>query len=338
MGQKINPTIFRLGVNKTWKTEFFEKKTHELPLYTFKDLEIKNYVERFFETQGILLHDYKQHYSNSTLNLYISYFISSEFSIDKKSKNANNNYLTLINSEGVKKTVLDTFSSDLKTYSIFKNSLFKNQNAKEAYKMKNYLKSNSNTLLESNLAKLNTESNKDLLTSMKIEGILNNFFRVLSLFTNNKFNIVVNFCCLNKDLSYLKKTQEKNFMLLQKFKSTPSFKEGIELLFHTVYSKSSAYLLTKFIALQIKKVKRHKFFLAFLKQALTVLLNSKFSKVKGVKIIIKGRLNGVPRASHKILTIGDTPVQSLNAVIDYAQMTVHNANGSYGIKVWVVEK
>ena len=26
MGQKTNPNIFRLGVNKTWKTEFFEKK------------------------------------------------------------------------------------------------------------------------------------------------------------------------------------------------------------------------------------------------------------------------------------------------------------------------
>jgi len=45
MGQKINPNIFRLGVNKTWKTEFFEKKAHELPLYTFKDLEIKSYIE-----------------------------------------------------------------------------------------------------------------------------------------------------------------------------------------------------------------------------------------------------------------------------------------------------
>ena len=72
MGQKTNPNIFRLGVNKTWKTEFFEKKRNELPLYTFKDLEIKSYVERFLKNQGIFLHDYKQHYSNSTLNLYVS--------------------------------------------------------------------------------------------------------------------------------------------------------------------------------------------------------------------------------------------------------------------------
>jgi lycopene beta-cyclase len=54
MGQKINPVIFRLGVNKTWKTEFFEKKNNELPLYVFKDLEIKNYIENHLN-----LKDYK---------------------------------------------------------------------------------------------------------------------------------------------------------------------------------------------------------------------------------------------------------------------------------------
>ena len=31
MGQKVNPNILRLGVNKTWKTKFFEKKNQELP-------------------------------------------------------------------------------------------------------------------------------------------------------------------------------------------------------------------------------------------------------------------------------------------------------------------
>lgn len=100
MGQKINPTIFRLGVNKTWKTEFFEKKNHELPLYVFKDLEIRNYIERVLETYGIILHDYKQHYNGSTLNLYISYFITSDFILNKKETDKK---LTLVNSAGEKK-------------------------------------------------------------------------------------------------------------------------------------------------------------------------------------------------------------------------------------------
>ena len=62
------------------------------------------------------------------------------------------------------------------------------------------------------------------------------------------------------------------------------------------------------------------------------------SKIKGVKIAVKGRLDGVPRAKQKIIMIGDVPAQSISAKLDYSQTTMHNSNGSYGIKVWIVEK
>lgn len=341
MGQKVNPNIFRLGINKKWKTEFFEKKRHELPLYTFKGLEIKEYVERFFEIQGIILHDYKQHYSNSTLNLYISYFVLSEFVTIKKNKTIK---LILMNSSGNSKVVLKEPSTTPLSL-VQKNShstLFNNQTSKSYYNIKKYLNNNLKlrelTLPTSSSTGCENVVGKPALPNSRIEGILNNLFKVLSLFTNNKFNIVANFCCLNKNLNFLKKTQQKNFILLQKFKGTPFLKEGVELLFYVVYTSASATLLAKFIAIQIKKVKRHKFFLSFLKQTLSVLINSNLSKVKGIKIIIKGRLNGVPRAKHKILTIGDVPVQTISTIIDHAQITAHNSNGSYGIKVWVVEK
>jgi len=335
MGQKINPNIFRLGVNKKWKTEFFEKKGHELPLYTFKDLEIKSYVERFLETQGIILHDYKQHYSNSTLTLYVSYFVSPEFVVDEK---ARSNKITLMNQSG-NTEILDDIKTPVKTIAeSSQDSLFKTQTSRNYYDIKKYLSLHPNTLKSVNKKLIVSDNLQGSLVNSKIEGVLNNLFKVLSLFTNNKFNIIINFCCLNKNLSFLKKTQKKNFILLQKFKGTPFLKEGIELLFHAVYNNNSANLLAKFIAMQMKKVKRHKFFLSFLKQTLTILSNSNFSKVKGIKVMIKGRLNGVPRAKHKIITIGDVPMQSISAIVDHAQITTHNSNGSYGIKVWIVEK
>jgi len=335
MGQKINPNIFRLGVNKKWKTEFFEKKRHELPIYTFKDLEIKSYIERFLETQGIILHDYKQHYSNSTLTLYISYFVSSDFVMDKKVKT---NKITLINQSGSTKTMADVKTVNRAVTESSQKYLFKAQTPKDYYSIKKYLSSHSNVLNLAMKKSFESTDRKEISIDSKIEGVLSNLFKVLSLFTNNKFNIIINFCCLNKNLSFLKKTQKKNFILLQKFKGTPFLKDGIELLFNSVYNSNSANLLAKFIATQIKTVKRHKFFLSFLKQTLTILSNSSFSKVKGIKIIIKGRLNGVPRAKHKIITIGDVPIQSISAVVDHAQVTTHNSNGSYGIKVWIVEK
>jgi ribosomal protein S3 len=335
MGQKINPNIFRLGITKEWKTEFFEKKRHELPLYTFKDLEIKSYIERFLETQGIILHDYKQHYSNSTLNLYISYFVSPEFVLHKKNKL---NQLTLTSSSGSTQVVTEVQPLGKNVAQSLPPALFSTKAPSDYYNIKKYLKTDLNFVKTFNTNSTSFKELQETSINLKVQGVLNNLFKVLSLFTTNKFNIIVNFCCLNKNLNFLKKTQKKNFILLQKFKSTPFLKEGIELLFYVVYNNNSANLLTKFIAMQIKKVKRHKFFLSFLKQTLTILSNSSFSKVKGIKIIIKGRLNGVPRAKHKIITIGDVPVQSIGATIDYAQLTAHNSNGSYGIKVWVVEK
>ena len=90
MGQKVNPNIFRLGVNKKWKTEFFEKKSRELPKYTFKDLEIGRYIERFLETRNLFLHDYNLQYNDSSLNIYISYFVTSSFIFDKNLEHQKN--------------------------------------------------------------------------------------------------------------------------------------------------------------------------------------------------------------------------------------------------------
>ena len=58
----------------------------------------------------------------------------------------------------------------------------------------------------------------------------------------------------------------------------------------------------------------------------------------GIKILIKGRLNGVPRAKQKTLIIGKVPVQRISENINFHQTTTTSSTGSYGIKVWVIEK
>jgi len=330
MGQKTNPNIFRLGINKTWKTEFFEKKQHELPLYSFKDLEIQNYIERFLDTHGILLHDYKQHYNNSTLSLYVSCFITTNFLAQSKKMSENIVVLNGSNQKSVKikSQICEKSNCDSNIQKPDLDDISK----KNLYKMKEYFMkySSNNTMLKSN-----TSSD---ISSVKIEGIFNNMLKVLNLFTNNTCNIVLNLSCLNKDLTYLKGLKKKTFVSLQKFRGTPFLKEGAELLFCVTHSNGSARLLAKFITIQLKKTKRHKFFFTFLKQTLTILLESTLSKVKGIKIMVKGRINGVPRAKHKTITIGDVPTQSLDANIDYCQLTTQNSSGSFGISVWVVER
>ncbi|QXE46247.1 30S ribosomal protein S3 (mitochondrion) [Nitzschia inconspicua] len=345
MGQKLNPTIFRLGVNKIWKTEFIEKKNRELPLYIFKDLEIKNYIERIFETNGMIVHDYKQHYNASTLNLYISYFITSDFVLDNSKSREK---LIVKNGNGNRCVIYKEIRKNISFYEFSSNKIIKNLllNPSKFYEMKKYFKVNSHSqLLTQSFAAnfLETQNNKSIKvssnqTKINIESFCAGIFAVLNSFFGTHVDIVLNFCCINKNVHFYKFTQEKTFIAFQKFKNTPFFKDGIELLFNVAYNLDSANLLAKFIAFQLKKVKRHKFFLSFLKQTLSVLIASRLAKIKGIKIIVKGRLNGVPRAKYKILIIGDVPVQTISAKLDYSQITTHNSNGSYGIKVWVAEK
>jgi hypothetical protein len=263
MGQKVNPNILRLGVNKTWKTEFFEKKSQELPLYTFKDLEIKNYIERFLEKHGLILHDHRQHYSNSTLNLYLSYFITSDFNLKKSDIQK----LIVVNKSGDKKPIQSNVLNLHNNSTRFIELPNEQINSKHFYKIKKYLKLNRYhdvqklVQMYSHFAIDNQLSG--IVSKRKIESVFDQLFKVLNLFTNNKFNIVINFCCINKDLTFLKFSQTKKFSLLQKFRNTPFLKEGVELLFHVVYNKNSANLLARFIALQLKKIKRQKFFFRF---------------------------------------------------------------------------
>lgn len=343
MGQKLNPTIFRLGVNSTWKTGFFEKKSSELPLYIFKDIEIRNYIERVFEMNGLIMHDYQQHYNTSTLNLYVSYFVTSEFLLNKKKGNET---IIIKNSEGNRKILNKVVTSNNYFYSILKNKpyLISNDSLK-LYEIKQYLTLNSHSQLLTKASFVSfqeLQKNKYLQSrsasakNVKLVTVFNEIHNVLNSYLTNNRQIVVNFCCINKNVQFLKPVQ--TFVSFQKYRNTPLFKEGIELLFNTVYNGSSANLLAKFIAFQLKKVKRHKFLLAFIKQTLTILLTSNLAKIKGVKILVKGRLNGVPRAKHKTIIIGDVPVQTIAAKLDYSQTAIHNSNGSYGIKVWVLEK
>nr|YP_009829240.1 ribosomal protein S3 [Codium fragile]QJC59758.1 ribosomal protein S3 [Codium fragile] len=336
MGQKVNPNILRLGINKTWKTKFFEKKNEELPLYTFKDLEIKNYIERFLEKHGLLLHDHKQHYSSSTLNLYVSYFITFDFNLRK----SENQKFMLVNKSSNKKHVQNDTQEVSNNLTTSIGLLNEQINSAHFYRIKKYLElscyKDLRKLVQTEPSFTIDDYSFKASNKLKIKSVFDRLFKVLNLFTNNKLNIVVNFCCINKDLTFLKFSQTKKFSLLQKFRNTPFLKEGTELLFHIVYTKNSANLLVRFIAIQLKKIKRQKLFFSFLKQALSILIDSNFSKIKGIKIIVKGRLNGVPRAKHKIISVGDVPVQSIDEELDYSQTTVHNSSGSYGIKAWVV--
>ncbi len=65
---------------------------------------------------------------------------------------------------------------------------------------------------------------------------------------------------------------------------------------------------------------------------------SQMKGVTGVKIMIKGRLDGNEIARKEWLREGRIPLQTLRAKVDYAATTAFTTYGTIGIKVWVYKK
>lgn len=382
MGQKTNPNIFRLGKTKTWDLQYFEKKPNETSVYTFKILEIKKFIHKFFKDHGLIVHSCEIQYLNeNSLNICIFYYLTfnslnmissinkiQNIKFEKKTdlienKSSTHNYqklkdepnklLSFINKfkTKVKKNKYFFIKQKIKRYTNYQISKTINNVQKEKvlnnttinFKKKllkikrlNYLKVYKKYLLIKKYKNFNNiEKNKMLLK----------FLESLHLFINKKINIFLTLKQLNKNSKQVFNSEnieilKKKIVILKKYEQNSFFKEGLNTLFTCTTQKNSAELLAEFTAAQLKKLKRHNFFLRFVKTALLIFITDKKSTslIKGVKIKIKGRLNGIPRAKHKIINIGKgVPNLTINSNINYAEKTSYTSNGTLGVKIWTYE-
>lgn len=83
----------------------------------------------------------------------------------------------------------------------------------------------------------------------------------------------------------------------------------------------------------VEEIERRIPFRRVLKQALEKIFSSK--DVKGVKIVLKGRLDGAEMARYEWARKGRIPLQTLRADIDYAEKTAYTTYGTVGVKVWI---
>jgi len=319
MGQKINPHILRLGIDrKEWNNKYLEKSKEESSLYIYKTLQIQKYIFRFFFLHGLKVHTCKVRYTSNNLNLHISFYCSKVFLKQLQKLNVENSYKIF---------------SKLQSYPDLKKSFFKvltPQKKKrlkplKSYKsVKNQIKFKSNQILDLNL----------------FSGKLIN---CLSKFTKNILNINIILQNLNKGLSLRLINQEsqlfrKLILRLRKFSNNEFFKETINVILIAVKKKDSAKFLSDFLANEISQLKRHNYYINFLKEALSILVMSKVSSVNGIKIVINGRFNGAPRSKKKIILVGNVPTQTIISSIDYSKTTSYTQNGTFGVHVWISEK
>lgn len=111
----------------------------------------------------------------------------------------------------------------------------------------------------------------------------------------------------------------------------PAKKQELKLTIEEVRSpETHAALAAQMIADDIEKRLP---FRRVMKQALEKISASK--EVKGVKIALKGRLDGAEMARYEWLKKGRIPLQTIRAQVDYAEKTAYTTYGTIGVKVWI---
>ncbi len=92
----------------------------------------------------------------------------------------------------------------------------------------------------------------------------------------------------------------------------------------------SASITAQWMAQQIEKRVRYR---RVLKRALDKIITNK--EVKGARVEVAGRLNGVEISRTEWLKSGQLPRQTLRADIDYALVQAYCTYGVIGVKVWI---
>lgn len=376
---------------KHWKSKYLEKNSKESHTYLFTSLEVKNYIQKFLNDYGLSLHNYQINFSDSTLDIYISYYqtLKSISFVQKINLNQNiqvkrKRFSTkLISKNGKNLGNTSKLHKSIQSYNQNTNNFVKNKiinilNKLEKLKLEYYSLKSTKTkkpllfqhkkklllhyytncfryyqyllflLSRYNFQKriqtikyyktyLNIKQSKTL-ANYKLDNFTEKLLEGLYLFTKNKFTIILTLQQINRNVSFPKKRSQNLKRILAKlrrFQKNDFFNEGINTLFNAITHENSAELITKYIAYHLKFIKRHKFFLTFVEKALTLLIHQEFTKIKGIKLKIKGRINNSSRSKLKTISIGKISLITTNNNLNHAQSISYGSNGTFGVQAWV---
>ena len=182
------------------------------------------------------------------------------------------------------------------------------------------------TALHKKNEKFTTKKTK-LLNKITSKTIL----KTINSFTGNKRHIVLKVLNLNK---HNQQNGTKTNLNLDRFR-IPEIKQLYPLISN---QQNAAKLLGIFISEYLKTTKRHNFFFSSLNKSLNLVLKQKDSKIKGIKIQIKGRLNNAARSRNQYIKIGSIPLITKNRNVDYSESIAFTPNGTIGIKIWISHK
>ena len=194
----------------------------------------------------------------------------------------------------------------------------------------NFSKTRSYNFLEKLIESLNIFTHRKFDITLFLHETKSNLYDMTFLEKNER-SFVPHFLDKEYQFVFLKKNQliKKIISQLRQYKDAVFFEEAIQLVFLSVYRLSDPKLLTRFIASQFRSKKNHYFFFRFIRKILSLFFLNKLFKIKSIKIVIKGRINGSKRSKKRSILIGkQMPLMFLNSDIQYSKSTIYGPHGS----------
>lgn len=343
MSRKSNPTTIQTGITKKWQSKYIEKKSTESAQHVFNDLEIKKFLNRIFDKNGLKIHNCKLDHFENSLTITVTYYLGARVLLFlKESKDKQNFYFSPKVKSYKTNTVFINKHKGIKLKSQkkleYKKLLKKHKYISHNLPLKKKVKRRLELIKEyKNIISKNNQGYYDF--ELK-NSFLNTLKENITLFTSKNSTVILNLHQINFDtVNKISKSNltkfKKNIGKIRRFKQNDFFKEAVHTILYFLRYYQSSKFLAEFIAKELQNQKRHNFFFKFIKKALSTLNKKEFCDTKNVKIQIKGRINRSRRTRKKIIRVGDNiPVMSIKSNIDYGEATAFSSNGTFGIKVW----
>lgn len=296
MGQKINPKALKIGTKIGWDLTNNGKNFRRNGLLTVQEDSIGLLIIRFFKLNGFEVADFKLHFNETSLKLYVYLFSASR-------------------PQRVAINFLSCDSSSNKTKAV---SLQKKRGSSDEAKLTFEPLSSKKGVCEKDLVKRLVKSLGDVLPKKKISLVLE---------YSNKSP-----CFVPSALPPLK----KKVLALQRFKQKIFFRSGIETMRIVAKSPEFSALLLNYIITQLTFFKNSNIFLKFLQKFSEMLIKDTQYPVTGVKLKLAGRINGAERARVRFLVVGDVPCQSVDSYLRYESGFAKTRDGAVGVKLWLI--
>jgi hypothetical protein len=117
--------------------------------------------------------------------------------------------------------------------------------------------------------------------------------------------------------------------------------EIVSYLYVLTSMKGSAFFFANILSLKLHQMrsrvdrKSQTRFLSFVTSLLSYVFEHNHVDIEGIKVGIKGRINGVPRSKMWTTHRGKISLQKINSEIDYYYLPSETVYGTFGIKVWI---